>query len=185
MTACRVNPPSPRWVAQSCITPRELVWADLLCWARRCMFQLLPCSHTSHCELHAILHSVLIDAIRKELTWNMHAALRHNTEEAESLVSTWVPKRLEFRHCNGKELAPGDSPSLIIPHSSVKEKEEHMWIDSPLPGFYLTQPNWKQYKAIGVLTNTVYNPLNWCQCNLLLYDIIVPLSSCSVGEGCC
>lgn len=82
-----------------------------------------------HHKPHAALHSLLIDAIRNALSWNMHAALRHKTE---SLVSTWEPKWLEFRYCNGKELALKTAPLPIIPHSSVKKKGEHIWIDSSL-----------------------------------------------------
>lgn len=102
------------------------------------------------------------------------------THKAESLVSTWVPKWLGFRHCNGKELAPRGCPWPIILHSSVKEEGEHMWRDSSPSQLQLT-PNWKPYKASGVLTNAIYNSLNWCQRNSVLFDRITSLSSCSVA----
>lgn len=40
-----------------------------------------------------------------------------------------------------------------------------------VPGLSTT-PNWKAYKASVMLTNAIYKPLNWCQRNPLLFDLI-------------
>lgn len=75
-----------------------------------------------------------------------------------------------------KSWHPETAPSPIILHSSVKEKKKQSMCEQipPLPEFYLTQPNWKPYKA-SVLTIAISSPLNWCQCSSLLYETIICL----------
>lgn len=72
---------------------------------------------------------------------------------------------------------PEAAPRLLFFSLLRREKEEHMWIDSPPTGLYLT-PNWTPHKASCVLTNAVCNFLNVCQRNSLLYHIIISFSSC-------
>lgn len=125
-------------------------WSTLL--SETMHFQLLPRRHTSHNKPHAILHSLLIDAIREALTWNMHATPRH---KAESLGCTWVPKWLEFRHCNGKELAPRDCTfSDYSSFFSAGRRRAYMNRFPTSRVFYLTEPNWKTAQSKGVCWQT-------------------------------
>lgn len=76
--------------------------SDLLCRAGRCMFKLLPCSHTGYVQFS--IHCSLMQ-LEKELTWNMHADPRRNAEgTTTSPVSTCVPKGFEVWHCKWKRI---------------------------------------------------------------------------------
>lgn len=98
----------------------------------------------------------------------MHAVLKLGTKrklrvfDSDVLMGEWSQ-------------APRGHPSPItLRFLREKKGAEHFGEDSSVPQLSLT-PNWKPYKASDVLTNAIYEPLNWCQRNPLLFDLIISL----------
>lgn len=115
-------------------------------------------SNTPHCSL------VQLETNRHEI-----CMLSSNLEQSvnfESLILTLWWER---------EPAPGGHPSPITLRFLCERKERSTSERIPQCHSLSLTPNWKPYKASDVLTNAIYEPLNWCQRNPLLFDLIISL----------